>query len=101
MAGEASFRASMQNSASMVIDTPGENPAAKPIDHGGEIDGAARHRDVRNIHGPDLIWPDGRHVAQEIGVDLVSRRRLSRCWAYDKSPRSPCASSALRHAGAR
>ena len=55
-----------------------ENPAAEPIDHGGEIDEAARHRDVRNIHGPDLTWPDGLHLAQQIGVDLVPWRRLAR-----------------------
>ena len=51
---------------------PSENPAAEPVDDGREIDEAARHRDVRDVHGPDLVGSDDRQVAQEIRVNLVS-----------------------------
>jgi hypothetical protein len=55
---------------------PGENPAAEPVDDGCQIDEAARHRDVRDVHGPDLVGSDDRQVEQEIGVNLVPRRWL-------------------------
>ena len=37
-----------------------------------------RHRDVCDVHGPDLVGSDDRQVAQEIWANLVSRRRLRR-----------------------
>src|ERR1019366_411505 len=55
---------------------PSENPAAEPIDDGGKIDEAARHRDVGDVRGPDLVGSDDRHVTQEIWINLVSRRWL-------------------------
>ena len=57
---------------------PGQNPAAEPVDHGAEIDEAARHRDVGDVHRPHLVRPLDRHRAQQIRVDLVARRRLRR-----------------------
>jgi len=55
-----------------------ENPAAEPIDDGDEIDKAVRHRNVRNVRRPDLIWLRYRQIAQEIRINLVPWRRL-RC----------------------
>ena len=39
-------------------EPPGKNPAAEPVDNGGEIDESARHRDVGDVHRPDLVWAD-------------------------------------------
>src|ERR1039458_9943048 len=39
---------------------PSENPATKPVDDGGKIDETARHRDVCDVHGPDLVGSDDR-----------------------------------------
>ena len=55
---------------------PGEDLAAVPVDDGREIDEAARHRYVGDVHRPDLVWPGHRQVAQEVRVDLVPRRWL-------------------------
>src|SRR5215212_2789294 len=55
---------------------PGENPAAEPVDDRGEVDEAARHRDVGDVHRPDLVGPGDRYVAQQVGIDLVTWRRL-------------------------
>src|SRR5215210_2168838 len=55
---------------------PGENPAAEPVDDRGEVDEPARHRDVGEVHRPDLVGPGDRQVAQQGGVDLVTRCRL-------------------------
>ena len=57
---------------------PRQDPAAEPVDHGGEIDEAARHRDIGDVHRPRLVRPLDRHGAQKIRVDLVARRRLRR-----------------------
>ena len=57
-------------------EPPGQNPAAEPVDHGGEIDEAARHGDVGDVHRPHPVRPLDLHVAQQIRVDLVPRRRL-------------------------
>ena len=43
--------------------SPSEDPAAEPVDDGGEIDEAARHRDIRDVHRPDLVGSDDRQVA--------------------------------------
>jgi hypothetical protein len=53
---------------------PGQDAPAEPVDHGGEIDEAACHGNVGQIHGPDLVCDC--QVAQQIGIDLVARRRL-------------------------
>jgi hypothetical protein len=51
---------------------PRQNSAARPIEHDGQIDEAARHR------GPHLVWPCDLDGAQQIRIDLVSRLRLRR-----------------------
>jgi hypothetical protein len=48
-------------------ESPGQDPAAEPVDHGGEIDEAARHRDVGDVHRPNLIRPFDRYRAQRYG----------------------------------
>src|SRR5215212_8657625 len=55
---------------------PGENPTAEPVDHGGQVDEAACHGHVGEVHGPDLVGSVDRHPAQQVRVDLVARRRL-------------------------
>src|SRR3954468_23650251 len=55
---------------------PAENPTAEPVDDRGEVDEPARHRNVGDVHGPDLVGPGDRQVAQQVGVDLVARCRL-------------------------
>src|SRR3954454_19014598 len=55
---------------------PGQNPPAEPVDHGGEVDETTRHRNVSNIHCPDLVGTRDWKIAQEIRIDLVPRRRL-------------------------
>src|SRR5438445_4678029 len=52
---------------------PGQNATGRPVEHDGEIDEAARHRDVGDVHGPDLVWARDLHAAQQIRIDLVAR----------------------------
>src|SRR3954465_12913497 len=59
---------------------PGQNPPAEPVDDGGEIDKTARHRNVGDIHGPDLVGARDRQIAQQVRIDLVPRRRLGGIW---------------------
>ena len=80
---------------------PGQNPAAEPVDHGRQIDEAARHRDVGDVHRPDLVGPHDRQLAQQIRDRSCAPAPASRCSADDRSPRSPSASSAWPHAGGR
>ena len=55
---------------------PGQNPATEPVDNGTEIDEAACHRDIGDVHRPDLIGPGDRHRAEQIWVNLVAQGRL-------------------------
>src|SRR5712672_848024 len=57
---------------------PGQNTTCRPIEHDGEIDEAVRHRDVGDVHGPDLVWARDLHAAQQIRMDLVAGFRLRR-----------------------
>src|ERR1035437_1069396 len=38
-----------------VGQAPSENSARGPIEYGGKIDESLLHRDIRRVHGPDLI----------------------------------------------
>ena len=40
------------------------------------MDEAARHGDVGDVHGSDLIGSQDRHVPEQIRVDFVSRFRF-------------------------
>ena len=71
----ASSNASTQKSASIVIDTRcASTRRLKTVDDRRQVDEAARHRDVGDVHRPDLVGPLDLHPAQEIGIDLVARR---------------------------
>src|SRR5271169_2280095 len=38
---------------------PRQHTTAEPIEHNGQIDEAARHRDVGDVHRPHLVWSRG------------------------------------------
>ena len=65
---------------------PRQNPAAEPIEHDGEVDEAARHRDVGDVHGPDLVRPCDRHAAQQIADRSCGRAPASSCADGDRAP---------------
>ena len=54
---------------------PRQNLAAEPVDDSTEGDEATRHRDIGDVHRPDLIRTGHRQLAQEIGED-----RVLLCW---------------------
>ena len=45
---------------------------AEPVHHRREIDKAASHRNIRDIHRPHLVRSLDRHATQQIGINLVS-----------------------------
>src|SRR5260370_805521 len=51
---------------------PRQNPAGRPVENDSEIHEAARHRDVGDVHCPDLVWARDLHAAQQIWIDLVA-----------------------------
>ena len=53
---------------------PREHTAAEPVDDRGQIDKAARHGDVGDVHGPNLIGPRDREAAQQVGINLLPWR---------------------------
>ena len=57
---------------------PAQDLPAEPVDDGGQVDETARHRDVGDVHGPDLIGRVTARFRKQIGIDLVPRRRLRR-----------------------
>ena len=48
-----------------------ENPPAEHVDDRHQVDEAARHRDVGDVHRPHLIGRFDLQPAQQVGVDLV------------------------------
>ena len=52
---------------------PRQHAARRPVEHGCEIHKAARHRNVRDAHRPDLVGPRDGQAAQQIRIDLVAR----------------------------
>ena len=78
----ASSTASMQNAASRVIDSRQDRTRRLNLlslstgDDGGEIDEAARHGNVGDVHRPDLVGPGDGQIAEQVRVDPVPRRRL-------------------------
>jgi hypothetical protein len=56
---------------------PTEHEAAVPVHHGDQVQEAAAHRNVSNIGAPDVVGPEDLHAAQQIRVDLVTRRRAA------------------------
>ena len=59
-------------------DPPRQHATAEPIEHNGQIDEAARHRDVGDVHRPHLVWPRDLGAAQQIRINLVPRLGLRR-----------------------
>src|SRR6478736_5370242 len=57
---------------------PRQHATAEPVEHDSQIDEAARHRDVGDVHRPHLVWPRDLDAAQQIRIDLVSRLGLRR-----------------------
>ena len=55
---------------------PGKDTAGEPVDDSRKIDEATRHRDVGDVHRPDLIGPNDWQVAQKVGVDFVPGGRF-------------------------
>ena len=53
-------------------DSVGQHPAGVPVDHGREIHEALAHRDIGDIHGPDLVGPGNREMAQQVWIDRVA-----------------------------
>ena len=51
---------------------PRQNTTCRPVQHHGEIDEAVRHRNVRDVHRPDLVRPPDLDAAQQIRIDLVA-----------------------------
>src|SRR6267143_329323 len=51
---------------------PRQNTTCRPVQHHGEIDEAVRHRNVGDVHGPDLVWTRNLQAAQQIRMDLVA-----------------------------
>ena len=54
-----------------------QHSAAGHVHHRGEVDEAARHRDVRCIQRPDLVRPVDGQLAQQVRVDPVARRTFA------------------------
>src|SRR3981189_1657757 len=51
---------------------PRQNTTGRPVEHHGEIDEAVRHRNVGDVHGPDLVWTRNLQATQQIRMDLVA-----------------------------
>src|SRR5208283_6037215 len=79
VSGQCFFqRSEAERGVHRVGEPPGENGPARPVDDRDQIEEAPADRDVRYIGRPDLVRPLDRHVAQEIGINLVPRRGLAR-----------------------
>ena len=59
-------------------EPPGEDPARVPVDHRRQIDEAAGHRHVGDVHRPGLVGAVHGHSPQQVGIDLVTRCRFRR-----------------------
>ncbi|MFK4492366.1 hypothetical protein ABIA45_007444 [Bradyrhizobium sp. USDA 336] len=71
-------RAATQNETSIVFDNRHARTARLRPDDGDEIKKAAADGQIRDVGRPYLVWPVDRHVAQQVGIDLVARRRPCR-----------------------
>src|SRR5215831_2551113 len=60
---------------------PRQHAATEPIEHDGEVDKAPRHRNIRDVHRPDLVRPRDPNPPQQVGIDLVARLRRGGAWA--------------------
>jgi hypothetical protein len=56
---------------------PTEYEAAEPIHDGHQVEKAAMHRNVSNIGAPDVVGSFDGDAAQQVWVDLMTRRRAA------------------------
>src|SRR6516162_9879516 len=54
---------------------PSQHAATEPIEHDGEVDKTPRHRNIRDVHRPDLVRPRDLDSAKQIWVDLAAKLR--------------------------
>jgi hypothetical protein len=89
---------------------PTQHEAAEPIHDSDQVKEPATHRNICNIGAPDLVGPLDRQAAQQVWVDLVTRRRAAqvrfRIKSFDShNPHEPLGAFAVhpqhhRHAAA-
>jgi len=58
-----------------IRDFPVQHEPAEPVHNGGQIEQTAAHRNARDIGAPDVIGMIDGEAAQQIWIDLVTRRR--------------------------
>ena len=68
----ASSSARMQKSPPGCRQIPGQHVAAGPVDHRDQVDKAAGHGNVGDVHGPDLARPIDLQPAQQVGIDRMA-----------------------------
>src|SRR5580704_4484181 len=52
---------------------PRQHATAEPVEHDSQIDEAARHRDVGDVHRPHLVWPCDFDATQQSGTGRCVR----------------------------
>jgi hypothetical protein len=57
---------------------PRQHAAREPIHHGRQVDKAACHGNVGDVHRPNLVRPIDLQTTQQVGIDLVARPRSGR-----------------------
>lgn len=57
-------------------ELPAQDFAAELVNYGRKIHESPRHRNVRDVDRPNLIWPHNRQFPQQIRVNLAPRRGL-------------------------
>src|SRR5690606_1275222 len=60
-----------------VGDSPGKNSARVPVHDSCKIHKSLCHRDIGNIHCPNLVGSSYSQSAKEVGVDFVPGSRLA------------------------
>src|SRR5258708_35842193 len=80
---------------------PRQNPAACPVEHDGEVDVAACHRDVRDVHRPNLVRARDLLAAQQIRIESCAPVPVWSCADADTALLSPSAASASSRDGGR
>jgi len=57
---------------------PGKHVPAVPVDNGYQVQKSPCHGDVGDVCCPDLVWPCYSHATEQVGVDFMTWRRLTR-----------------------
>ena len=70
----ASFKASTQNSASMLLDSRhAKDLATVPVHDGNKVQEAPPHWDIGDVRAPDLVRTVNHDVPQQIRPDFMLR----------------------------